>query len=155
MPSLQSSVTTTKPLIYTDASSFWKVIKFNKFPFQFFWEKLGKGRGLSFGQTQGPNPWGLTVYTWYCVIRVLPHCFGHLLSSPLPRMRQSSPGGCSEAPSSWLVPECWGAGRHQYFGLASEVCEWPGGCLGWLQSWAREKQRWWEQPCIVQNMSKI
>lgn len=115
-------------------------------------------RKRSFGQTQGPNPRGLTVYIWYCVIRVglTTLCWAeHLLSSPLPRRRQSLPGGCSEAPFSWLVPECWGAGRHQYFGLASEVCGWPGGCLGWPQSWAREKKGWWEQPCIVQSMSKI
>lgn len=66
--------------------------------------------------------------------------------------RQSLPAGCSEAPFSWLVPECWGAGRHQCFGLASEVCEWPMGCLGWPRSWAREKQRLWEQHCIAQHL---
>lgn len=85
----------------------------------------------------------------------LPYCVGPkdrswaAADSPPPSpKRQSLPGGCSEAPFSWLVPGCWGAERHQYFGLASEGCEWPTECLGWPQSWAREKQRWWQQHCI-------
>ena len=97
----------------------------------------------------------LTLHAWYFITSLTALCGAKqtgLSISPPPRTRPSLPGDCSEAPFSWLVPGCWGAGRHQYFGLASEVCEWPRGCSGWPRSWGRENQRWQEQHCIAQHL---